>query len=770
MRRIPLALFAAGLLLLALPAAAAALDLTRAVVVTSANLYAREKKAVTLLVEEVEKRTRIRWPVATRRASNGTPVIDVAVAPAAPAEGYRLRVTSRGASPVVTVRGNDTRGVLFGIGRLLRSMRMNPGSIGIESELDLTSAPAHRIRGHQLGNRPLNNSVDAWTVPMWEQHIRDLAVFGVNAIELIPPYAFAGEDSPHFKLPPLDMMTEVSRLLDEYGLDVWIWYPALEKDYSDPAKRDAAVAACAEVFARLPRIDAVFVPGGDPGQTHPRHLMPYLERLSQALRRHHPKAGVWMSPQGFDEAWLAELLRDLKAGPAWLAGIVYGPGVRVGPAQLRAGVPARYPIRLYTDITHTVRSEYPVPNWDLAFALTYDREPINPRPVAQAEIFRNLRRHAVGSITYSDGVNDDVNKIVWSVLGWNSDTPVTDIVREYGRYFIGDGYADDFAEGLLALERNWKGSLSENHEVPTTLKRFQAIERSASPDLLSNWRFQQGLYRAYYDDYVRTRLMHETRREAQAIGYLAGAIKTGSMTAIAQAEAALDDATSFPPWRTRLYDLAAALYKNIGMQLSFDLYHANRRRRAASLDTMDFPLNDRGWLKKRFAEIRQLPSEPDRLREIDVIVNWKNPGPGGFYNDLGNPDRQPHLVVEPESAPTSVSWQEEWPLAWATYASSSRRAPIKMRYTGLDPKARYKVRTVYAGDNISQEQGIRLMAGGNIVVHPYMQKPLPVRPVEFDVPAEATRDGELVLTWDREPTPSGRSRGAQVAEVWLIKK
>jgi hypothetical protein len=80
------------------------------------------------------------------------------------------------------------------------------------------------------------------------------------------------------------------------------------------------------------------------------------------------------------------------------------------------------------------------------------------------------------------------------------------------------------------------------------------------------------------------------------------------------------------------------------------------------------------------------------------------------------------------------------------------------------------VRVVYAGELVSQDQGIRLMANGGIVVHPYMKKPLPVRPVEFDVPAEATRNGELTLEWDREPTPSGRSRGAQVAEVWLIRK
>ena len=43
-------------------------------------------------------------------------------------------------------------------------------------------------------------------------------------------------------------------------------------------------------------------------------------------------------------------------------------------------------------------------------------------------------------------------------------------------------------------------------------------------------------------------------------------------------------------------------------------------------------------------------------------------------------------------------------------------------------------------------------------------------PVEFDIPREATRNGELNLTWTREPGQGGNGRGCQVSEIWLIKK
>ena len=103
-----------------------------------------------------------------------------------------------------------------------------------------------------------------------------------------------------------------------------------------------------------------------------------------------------------------------------------------------------------------------------------------------------------------------MNKFVWSGLGWDPKADVLQILREYSRYFIGERYADSFAQGLLALERNWRGPLAANAAVYTTLEQFQAMERAAAPRDLRNWRFQQALYRAYYDAYVRSRLLHET--------------------------------------------------------------------------------------------------------------------------------------------------------------------------------------------------------------------------------------------------------------------
>ncbi len=701
-----------------------------------------------MLIEEVDKRSGIRWQAV---AAEGSPSIEIGHGNG-PAEGYAIRTGAHG----VTIAGNDARGVLFGIGRLLRELRMTRGSIEIPDGFTEVSAPRYPLRGHQLGYRPKSNTYDAWSVPVFEQYIRDLAVFGSNAVELIPPRSDDASDSPHFPLPPMRMMIELSRLLDAYGLDVWIWYPAMDRDYSDSATVESALREWGEVFRQLPRIDAVFVPGGDPGHTRPRDLMALLAKETEVLHRYHPHAQMWVSPQSFNQEWLDEFLAILRdQQPAWLSGVVYGPQSRISLADLRAAVPARYPIRHYPDITHNLQCQFPVPSWDPAWALTEGRESINPRPVEEARIFRFYQPRTIGFISYSEGSNDDVNKFVWSALGWNPDQDVTEILRQFSRYFIGEAFTDRFAQGLLGLERDWHGPLAANTAVDETFAQFQAMERDASPAVLRNWRFQQALYRAYYDAYTRKRLLYETTLEDQALQKLRETRDTAAAAAIL--DRAVDHPVA-PEWHARIFELAEALFQSIGMQLSVPRYKAIGVDRGASLDTLDVPLNNRIWLERQFAEAHGDPAV------IDRILNWTDPGPGGFYDDLGDLTRQPHLV----QGSASLEYHAHWPRSWWTYAESFYDEPLRMRYTGLDPAAQYGIRVVYAGDSPGRK--IRLMAGNGIEIHPLMLKPQPVTPVEFEIPRAATATGELNLAWYREAGLGGNGRGCEVAEVWLIKK
>jgi hypothetical protein len=634
-----------------------------------------------------------------------------------------------------------------------------------------------------LGYRDKTNSYCGWDLAQWEQYVRDMVVFGLNAIELIPPRSDDRLESVHFPLPPLEMMAGMSQIADDYGLDLWIWYPAMDEDYSNPATVAYALDEWGHVFRKLPRIDALFVPGGDPGRTQPKYLMALLEKQTALLQSIHPGAQMWISPQGFTPEWMAEFVGILEGeSPDWLAGVVFGPWIQMTTTAFRELIPDRYPIRNYPDITHNFSCQHPVPNWDVAYAMTEGRESVNPRPLDMAAVLRRELPPTIGFISYSEGCNDDVNKCIWSALSWDPGRAAIDVLREYSRYFIGADYADEFAQGLMSLERNWRGPVAANAGIYTTVKQFQAMEASASPGVLKNWRFQQALYRAYYDAYVRSRRLYEASLEEQAMDHLRQAPAKGSLLALTEAERTLDRAVNRPisnGWRTRIYQLAEALFQSIHMQLSVPLYRAQREVRGANLDGIDFPLNDRPWLKERFAEIRRLSEETERLAAIGAILDWSNPGPGGFYDDLSNDLQQAHLVPGPgyEEDPTFLRSplrgylysRDARPLrlAWHCRTGSLGDAPFAMHYADLDPEALYRVRVVYSETNAHIR--VRLEADDGLEVHPYIHKRLDYVPVEFDVPQKATRGGELTLRWYREPGHGRAGRGCEICEIWLIR-
>lgn len=800
-------------------------DLSKCVIVGADGATAREKKALAVLSEEIEKRSQVRPSVHTVKGARpselviyaGTrqsaPTIGNRLAPATAAasslspEGYAITSGQDGSGRWLSIIGADERGLMFGVGKVLRASVFGRriASVNVEHVAGSTS-PKYPLRGHQLGYRPKTNAYDAWDVPIWDQYIRDLAMFGTNAIELLPPRSDDEPDSPHFPLSPERMMVEMSRICDEYGLDVWIWYPAMDPDYANAATVESALKEWAHFYQILPRIDAVFVPGGDPGHTEPRAMLAFLERQKASLRRYHPKAQMWMSPQGFREAWMSDffhLIEDRHTA-TWLDGLVFGPQSRMSLPQLRQRVPKNYPIRFYPDITHSVQCQYPVPDWDIAFAHTEGREVINPRPVDQANILRKYSPDTNGFISYSEGCNDDVNKFVWSALGWNPETHVTDVLRDFSRYFFGQPFAEGFAQGLLDLESNWRGPLATNDGVTVTLAGFRDMESKASPAVLQNWRFQQGLYRAYYDASLRSRLLDENSAVQKAYDILGRAAEIGwapepldisqprsaapangldPTVLLEEADHVLSRVLAEPAGtvlRTRVRELGEALFQSIRMQLAVDRYAGEAVNRAANLETLETPISDVSWLRAQIAGIRKLASPNEQVTAIRQLLARKDPGPGGFYDEPGNPSNRPHVLLGPgykedpefrASVLTGFNYPDRLgssaPIAWKRWGGSLFDAPLQMQYKDLDAESQYRIRVVYSPEG--KQVKIRLVANENHEVHPLLQRPLPQNPLEFDIPQEATKGGELTLSWTREQGLGGNGRGCQVCEVWLLR-
>jgi hypothetical protein len=763
--------------------------LAGAAIVVSDDLPLHAKYA-DLLQSEIQKRTGLSLERKSGLPADHTPAIVLGIIDGMPsgavpmpaglavpekAEGYAIWVDRNSRSaPTIHLMGRDERGVLFAAGRLLRLLRMKRDELTLDGDVQFATSPRYPVRGHELGYRNTSNTYDAWELDRYEQYIRDLAVFGANSVQLLFDSDMSPKEGAHMTESSWDRLPKLSELVSSYGLDVWLWL-ALSDEAISAEEMEAALELRRTMFERMPRIDVVFVPGGDPGRTHPEVLLPWMARLAEALAEYHPNAQLWLSNEAMEHEWNDYLFDYLqKNQPEWLDGIVFGTWVKLSLEEERERTPERYSIVRYADITHCIACQYPVPDWDRAFVSTLGREPINPRPTGMAHIHNLLAPLSSGFITYSDGVNDDVNKIVWNAMGWDPDADLDAVLTEYGRYFIGEDYGEAVAQGLLALERNWQGPLLENDGIEKMLAHWQAIEKTADA---GNWRLQSALYRAYYDAYIQQRLMAETRREEAARTELERASTVGVASAIEAAQRAFadeDDAPVAPELRARIDKLGEALFQSIGMQLSVDNYGANEWGRGATLDGLDRSLNNRGWFKTKFEEILAEGNEEIRLDMLNTALNWEDPGPGGFYDDLGDATREPHLVRQkswaedpgfvdsPQDECNSIKGRETWRLSWLDQGQTLFGTPLKMRYEGLDSKAKYRLRVVYTG---RFRPTMQLTANGRFTIHEPLPQPEQPERLEFEIPQEATQDGTLDLEW-RNTT----GRGCQVAEVWLVRE
>jgi len=87
----------------------------------------------------------------------------------------------------------------------------------------------------------------------------------------------------------------------------------------------------------MKRLNALFVPAGDPGDQPPEILLGFLAKQALILRSFHPTAEVWVSAQGLNSTCLDEFVHYINTRDvSWLTGVVYGPHTRITIDQLRA--------------------------------------------------------------------------------------------------------------------------------------------------------------------------------------------------------------------------------------------------------------------------------------------------------------------------------------------------------------------------------------------------------------------------------------------------
>jgi hypothetical protein len=609
---------------------------------------------------------------------------------------------------VLNICAIGLRGLIFGFSYFLRKTIYENERITLIKDISGDYNPAMKIRGHQLGYRTTPNTYDAWSFDDYYRYYRDMMFFGCNTCEQMPNEGKKQVKNRLMKYDVEELLIEASRMADELDMDVSVWYPNNEESIED------AVARRKEVFKKVPRLDVVFPPGGDPGEFEADEFLERCIAISKALKEVHPKAEMWPSAQKPHSIpdWGNDFIEYISSLPDEIDGVITGPNRAFPLDELRRKLPMKYPIRLYPDITHNVRCEYPVhfnrDDWHYSLTNALSRECINPRPTEYRLIHRLTRRYIVGSVSYSEGVSDDINKMVWSDMDFFPDVPLYETLLDYARVFMPGIPANSIADGILGLEMNWQGDPAENPHIESTLNSWLDL-LNKHPKLINNWRFVQCLFRAKCDALVRRRRCFETALIENANieilrGNLPEAYKILSSAFDKNYNALHDD----------IFALADRLFHQIGIQLDVEHYCADSWQRGATLDTIDLPVTDRQWLLNKVKAALDMP-QSDGLAFIARVLNRNKVENDEYYFSLA--EHGFDVLGIPQNGEFYINYQGDRPdvnngdipmSMLKLYDHYSFRCKIGGFMPGVD----YKLRVTYSSQKIPLLNHHKVTANG----------------------------------------------------------
>lgn len=513
------------------------------------------------------------------------------------------------------ISAKTVRGLIFGYSLFLRKCECKDGKITLIKNISGLYSPDKKIRGHQIGYRTCPNTYDAWSYKQYFRYYLDMAAFGCNTCEHIPYESTHSDRNALMKYDEEDFLVIASRMADAIDMDVSIWHPNCGGETENEAFERRK-----KLYSRVPRIDAVFPPGGDPGSLPADEFIKRSDRVGKMLKELHPKAQMWPSAQAphIYENWGEDFLCELEKSHGGIDGVIMGPNHAFPMHELRKRLPARFPLRFYPDITHCVRCEYPVhfleDDWHFSFASAFSRESVCPRPTEFALLHRLFSPYTVGSVSYSEGVHDDLNKMLWSALEFDKDSNIREIILDYARFFMYGADPERLCDAIFALEKNWDCDPLLSPCAENTYNAFCALKNDY-PNLNKNWRFLLLYFRACCDEYVYKKRRFETKLLNEAYDEL-------SFMNIKRAKEILNT----PPesfvtsLRSEISSLGKTLFEYIGIQLDVEHYLTNSWERGATLDTVDNPVTDRLWLSGRISYCEALP-ENERSAFIKRLLS-----------------------------------------------------------------------------------------------------------------------------------------------------
>ncbi|MHB1357774.1 MAG: beta-N-acetylhexosaminidase family protein [Anaerolineae bacterium] len=463
--------------------------------------------------------------------------LELALNPTMSPEGYSL---SDGASGSLLVTGGTPRGLLYGVGRLLREANYAPDCF-TPGAWRGSSSPVMPVRGIYFATHFHNWYHDA---PVEEivRYVEELALWGYNIISVwFDQHHFASLADPAAQemivrlkailnaAKRIGLMTSLTNLANEaYAtspLEMRADWTGGHNGYFQttgghyhveicPSKPGGTELILREFEEKMQAfqdvgVDYIWLWPYDQGGCTCGECAPWgangflrLAEPEARLYKHYYPAGkvilsTWYFDRFTDGEWVG-LDRAFTMRPDWCDYLLVDDyGDIFPPYPLQHGVPGDLPMVSFPEI-----SMYNCAPWGGYGA--------NPLPAHLQALWQPLGHALSGGFPYSEGIYEDLNKAICAQYFWDPDQPTNQTVRQYLAYEFGTMLVTPLSQAVTILEHNlarnwpqesegWQVKLAHTQGAADAWQTVHNLNSLLTPERQQCWRWRILYLRAQID-------------------------------------------------------------------------------------------------------------------------------------------------------------------------------------------------------------------------------------------------------------------------------
>jgi hypothetical protein len=391
-------------------------------------------------------------------------------------EGYKI---VDGPAETICIAGNDDLGLLYGVGKFLRTSRYDQGGF-TPSSWRGTSTPQCSFRTIYAATHFMN-FYEAAPIDEVREYIEELGLWGANAVVVgFPTWQFQSFDDPAAK-KNLKQLRDIFHAARNVGMKVGLALCPNQglaaapqstrfKPFPDDLHRrgNLGVNCCAsspeghaylmELYGRLfdefkdIGLDLMVCWPYDEGGCGCEECWPWgakgFPRMSHDLatlaRKNNPQLQLVLSTWVYDtppaDEW-AGLSKLLESDNHWANYIMADAHEDFPRYPLDQGVPGKLPLVNFPEISMWGRGPWGVYG-------------VNPLPNRLDRLWKQTQNKLDGGMPYSEGIYEDINKTICMQFYWCKQ-PAEQTLKEYIAYEYSPEAVDELVKAAHLLEETW---------------------------------------------------------------------------------------------------------------------------------------------------------------------------------------------------------------------------------------------------------------------------------------------------------------------------